>query len=171
MICFSAVLYKVCLLCCFLCFFYLDSHFLHFSPLVPLSLFFMSSSFHLFTHPIIFFSFFLFKINCLFFFPFCISVIDVLPLSLSLCLAFICCSVLLQLSVSQSTYDSQTSDELSANQSMSFSPSNSAQHSSCFNPGPSSAHSNTGANRQVSVGGWKRNISLGPGYQLFGCQL
>lgn len=103
----------------------------------------------------------------LFSFPLCISVIDVLPVPL--CLAFICWPVLLQLSVSQSAYDSQTSDELSSNQSMSFSPSNSSQHISCFDPGPSSSHSNTGATRQVSVRGQKKHF-YGPGCKTLGCQ-
>lgn len=152
---FSAILYKVCWLCCFLCFCYLDSHSVFFPSSLPFAPFFMCPCL-IFSHILLFSSaYFCAKLTpfFLFSFPLCISVIGVLPVSL--CLALICWSVLLQLSVSQSTYDSQTYDELSTNQSMSFSPSNSAQHISCFDPGPSSAHSNTGANRQVSVGGWK----------------
>lgn len=116
--------------------------------------FIVFSLFHLFTHPCVL-PYLCAKLTSflLFSFPLCISVIDVLPVPL--CLAFICWPVLLQLSVSQSAYDSQTSDELSSNQSMSFSSSNSAQHISCFDPGPSSSHASTGATRQVSVGGWK----------------
>ncbi|XP_038136264.1 trinucleotide repeat-containing gene 6A protein-like isoform X1 [Cyprinodon tularosa] len=44
-----------------------------------------------------------------------------------------------------SAYDSPASDELSANQSMSLSPSNSAQPIPCFNSGPSPSHSSSGA--------------------------
>lgn len=62
-------------------------------------------------------------------------------------------ALLLQLSVSPSAFDSQASDELSSNQSMSFSPSNSAQPIPCFDSGPSPAHSSPGAARQVSLKG------------------
>lgn len=64
-------------------------------------------------------------------------------------------ALLLQLSVSPSAFDSQASDELSSNQSMSFSPSNSAQPIPCFDSGPSPAHSSPGAARQVSLKGWR----------------
>lgn len=62
-------------------------------------------------------------------------------------------ALLLQLSVSPTAYDSQSSDELSSNQSMNFSPSNSAQPLPCFDSGPSPARSSPGASRQVSAGG------------------
>lgn len=62
-------------------------------------------------------------------------------------------ALLLQLSVSPTAYDSQSSAELSSNQSMNFSPSNSAQPLPCFDSGPSPARSSPGASRQVSAGG------------------
>lgn len=62
-------------------------------------------------------------------------------------------ALLLQLSVSPTAYDSQSSDELSSNQSMNFSPSNSAQPLPCFDSGPSPARSSPGASRQVSANG------------------
>lgn len=64
-------------------------------------------------------------------------------------------ALLLQLSVSPSAYDSQSSDELSSNQSMSFSPSKSAQPIPCFDSGPSPAHPSPGGARQVSVETWR----------------
>lgn len=128
-----------------------------FCPLVPslLPISCVSPPCFFFSHVLLSSAYFCAKLTGFFLFspPLCFSVIDVLPVSL--CLAFLGWSVLLQLSVSQSAYDSQTSDELSANQSGSFSSSRSAQLMSCFDSGPSSAHSSTGASRQVSVGGQK----------------
>ncbi|XP_067332253.1 trinucleotide repeat-containing gene 6A protein-like isoform X1 [Channa argus] len=53
-----------------------------------------------------------------------------------------------KLSVSPSAYDNPASDELSSNQSMSFSPSNSAQPIPCLDSGPSPALTSPGAARQ-----------------------
>lgn len=84
---------------------------------------------------------------------------DVLPVSLCACRpSAVHLALLLQLSVSPSAYNNQASDELSSNQSMSFSPSNSAQPVPRLDSGPSPAHSSPGGSRQVSVEGSRSNI-------------
>lgn len=102
------------------------------------------------------FTLFCCKINFSLFFPSLSALLWLLMCFLSLCAcrpSAVPPALLLQLSVSPSAYDSQASDELSSNQSMNFSPSNSAQPIPCLDSGPSTAHSSSGAARQVSVEG------------------
>lgn len=141
-------------------------NYFNFNFLLPI---FCSATLHIFLSDFAFF-FPLFFCESNFFFGFSFLFVCSLSLSLSLSLGIslaadalpvplcLLCTwpMLLQLSASASAYDSPASDDLSSNQSMSFSASNSAQPFPCLDSEPPPR---SGAARQVSADRRTGNVS------------